>query len=131
MSVLRIGHINLRVLDMDEAVNHYENVLGMKTTHRDEEGNVYLKGWDEWDKYSVILSQADRPGMNHIAYKVENDADLDTLARRISDYGVAVEEVRRDSGRHEPRDINRELEQHNLLIHVSFLSQMPFRFRTL
>ncbi len=93
MGVMRIGHINLRVMDIPAALDHYENVLGLIRTHEDEQGNVYLKGWDEWDKYSVILSEADRPGMNHIAYKVENDADLDTLARRISDYGVAVEEV--------------------------------------
>ncbi|BAO43845.1 catechol 2,3-dioxygenase [Thiolapillus brandeum] len=93
MSVLRIGHINLRVLDMDEAVNHYEKVLGMDVTHRDDEGNVYLKGWDEWDKYSVILSQAEKAGMNHIAYKVNADTDLDAYKQSIQDYGIEVEEL--------------------------------------
>ena len=93
MGVMRIGHINIRVLDMDAAQHHYENVLGLINTGKDAAGNVYLKGWDEWDKYSVILTPADRAGMNHIAYKVENDADLDTLAARIRDYGVDVEEV--------------------------------------
>lgn len=93
MGVLRIGHVNLRVLEMQATLNHYENVLGLIQTDRDGSGNVYLKGWDEWDQYSIILSESDRAGMNHIAFKVENDADLDVLNRRIADWGIAVEEV--------------------------------------
>ncbi len=93
MGVLRIGHVNLRVLEMQATLNHYENVLGLIKTDRDGAGNVYLKGWDEWDQYSIMLSESDRAGMNHIAFKVENDADLDVLKRRIADWGVAVEEV--------------------------------------
>lgn len=91
MGVMRIGHVSLRVMNMEAAVKHYENVLGMKTTHQDQQGNVYLKCWDEWDKYSLILTSADRSGMNHIAFKVENDADLDQLSSRIREYGVATE----------------------------------------
>jgi catechol 2,3-dioxygenase len=93
MGVLRIGHINLRVLDMESALNHYEKVLGLLRTDKDKKGNVFLKGWDEWDKYSVMLSQSDSAGMNHMAYKVESDADLDTFRKRIKDYGIKVEEV--------------------------------------
>lgn len=103
MGVMRIGHINIRVLDMDAALHHYENVLGLLRAGEDEAGNIYLRGWDEWDKYSVILTPSDRAGMVHIAYKVERDADLDTLRQRIADYGVEVEELPpgtlRDCGR--------------------------------
>ena len=88
MGVMRIGHANLRVMDMDAALKHYENVLGMKVTLRDAAGNVYLKCWDEWDKYSLILTQSDRAGLNHVTYKVQNDADLDSLQARIEAWGV-------------------------------------------
>ena len=88
MGVMRIGHVNLRVMDIDAAVKHYENVLGLKTTMVDKAGNVYLKCWDEWDKYSLILTPSDRAGMNHMAYKVEKDADLDTLKEKIEAWGV-------------------------------------------
>ena len=43
MGVLRISHINIRVLDMESSIKHYVNVIGMKITHKDAEGNVYLK----------------------------------------------------------------------------------------
>jgi catechol 2,3-dioxygenase len=91
MSVMRIGHASIKVMDVDAAVKHYEDVLGMATTHRDSDGVTYLKCWDEWDKYSLVLTPADRAGLNHLAYKVENDSDLDVLAKRIRDYGISVE----------------------------------------
>lgn len=91
MGVMRIGHASIKVMDIAAAVKHYENVVGMKTVHKDADGNVYLKCWDEWDKFSVILTPSDRAGLNHVAYKVENDADLDVLQRRIEDYGQPTE----------------------------------------
>ncbi|WHZ12033.1 MAG: Catechol 2,3-dioxygenase [Burkholderiaceae bacterium] len=91
MGVMRIGHASLKVMDMAAAVKHYENVLGLKKTMEDKHGNVYLKCWDEWDKYSVVLTPSDRAGMNHVAYKVENDADLDELKGRIEKWGVKTE----------------------------------------
>ncbi|WP_028231637.1 catechol 2,3-dioxygenase [Paraburkholderia mimosarum] len=91
MGVMRIGHANLRVMDMDAALKHYQNVLGLKETLRDSEGNVYLKCWDEWDKYSLVLSPSDQAGLNHVAYKVEKDADLDALQERIEAYGARTQ----------------------------------------
>ncbi|WP_142804800.1 MULTISPECIES: catechol 2,3-dioxygenase [Tepidiphilus] len=91
MGVLRMGHASLRVMDMDAALRHYEDVLGLKTVMKDKDGNVYLKCWDEWDKYSLILTPSDRAGLNHVAYKVEKEEDLDILQKRIEDYGIATE----------------------------------------
>ena len=91
MGVMRIGHANIKVMDMAAAVKHYENVIGMKVVHTDAQDNVYLKCWDEWDKFSLILTQSDRAGLNHVAYKVEHDADLDVLKHRIEAYGIKTE----------------------------------------
>ena len=62
--VLRPGHAQLRVLDMEESVHFYTNVLGLKETGRDKSGRVYFKAWDERDHNSVILRQAERAGMD-------------------------------------------------------------------
>lgn len=93
MGIMRIGHVNMRVMDMTAALDHYTRVLGLTVTHRDEDGTAYLKCWDEWDKYSLILSSSDRPGLDYLAYKVEHDSDLDRLAGRIRAMGRSVEEV--------------------------------------
>src|SRR5579875_3631435 len=91
MGVMRIGHASIKVMDVAAAVKHYENVIGMKVTMQDKAGNVYLKCWDEWDKYSVILTPSDQAGFNHVAYKVTDEAALDALAQRIRAYGIGVE----------------------------------------
>ena len=57
--VMRPGHIQLRVLDLDESVEFYKNVLGLVETGRDAAGRVYFKAWDERDHNSVILRQAE------------------------------------------------------------------------
>ena len=43
--VLRPGHISSRVLNLEEGINHYKNVLGMIETGRDNQGRVYFKTW--------------------------------------------------------------------------------------
>lgn len=88
MSVMRLGHASIRVMDIGAAVKHYEEVLGMKTTHTDSSGAVYLKCWDEWDKYSLVLNQSDQAGLDHIAFKVRKESDLDELQKKIEAWGI-------------------------------------------
>ncbi|MGH7987067.1 MAG: catechol 2,3-dioxygenase [Candidatus Binataceae bacterium] len=91
MKVMRLGHVSLRVTDLERARDHYANTLGLIETHRDTDGGTYYKAWDEWDKYCLVLNAGTRPGANHVAFKVESDADLDGFARRAEKWGVAVE----------------------------------------
>ena len=88
MGVMRIGHVSLKVMDIQAAVKHYRDVIGLTVTMEDKAGNVYLKCWDEWDRYSVILTPSDQAGMNHVAYKVENDADLEDLKTKVEAFGI-------------------------------------------
>jgi catechol 2,3-dioxygenase len=93
MGILRLGHARVRVLDIDEAIEHYTNTLGLLLSERDADGIAYLRGWDEWDKYSLVIVEDDRAGLDHIAFKVETDSDLDVLARRINAAGIAATDV--------------------------------------
>jgi len=86
--VLRPGHAQLRVLDLEEAVHHYRDLMGMEETGRDAQGRVYLKCWDEHDHSSIILRQADRAGIDLLGYKVLNKATLEKLDADLQAYGV-------------------------------------------
>jgi len=94
MAIMRIGHVSLRVTDMEKSRIHYGKMIGLNETHRDSDGTTYYKAWDEWDKYSVILTPSRTSGANHIAYKVETEADLDTYAKRVTEWGIPVEQVK-------------------------------------
>ena len=91
MSIVRLGHVQIKVMNIDEAVDHYTNIVGMSVTATDSDGKVYLKCWDEWDKYSLILEPSESSGLDHLAFKVATDADLDNLANRITGHGRKVE----------------------------------------
>ncbi|KVV21671.1 catechol 2,3-dioxygenase [Burkholderia multivorans] len=89
--VLRPGHVALRVMDLDEAVRHYCDVLGLLETGRDDAGRVYLKAWDEHDHHSVVLRESDSPGLDYMGFKVGSDAALDELSVRLRDAGAPIE----------------------------------------
>ena len=91
--VMRPGHVQIRVLDIEEAVTHYRDRLGLIEVQRDDQGRVYLKGWTEIDAWSVVLRPADEAGMDFMGFKV---TDAETLAARkqdLIDYGCNVETI--------------------------------------
>ena len=91
--VLRPGHAQLRVLDLEESINFYGNVLGLTETGRDAQGRVYFKAWDERDHHSVIIRQADTAGIDFFAFKVDSEATLDKLEKDLNNYGVATRRI--------------------------------------
>ncbi len=91
--VMRPGHVQLRVLDLEAAVAHYRDLLGLIETDRDSQGRVYLKGWTEVDKFSVVLREADSAGMDFMAFKCVSEAVVDSLRDELAAAGYAVEEI--------------------------------------
>ena len=45
--VVRPGHLQLRVMEMQPALDHYIDTIGLIETDRDDQGRVYLKAWEE------------------------------------------------------------------------------------
>jgi catechol 2,3-dioxygenase len=91
--VLRLGEASIRVFDMEKALLHYDKRLGLHQTLRDDEGRVYLKTWDELDHHSLVLREADTPGLDYFAFKVRDDATLDALEPRIAAFGLEVRKI--------------------------------------
>lgn len=98
--VLRPGHVALRVLDLSAAVRHYTEVLGLVETGRDSKGRVYLKAWDEADHHSVVLRQTDCAGMDYMAWKVDSEATLESMADTLAKSPLASDAHWIDVGEH-------------------------------
>jgi catechol 2,3-dioxygenase len=82
-NVLRPGFVQLRVLELESALTHYRDRVGLTEVSRETDGRVYLKAYDEFDRHSIVLREADAPGMDFMGFKVINDVAL-------SEYGVAL-----------------------------------------
>src|SRR3546814_16346343 len=95
--VLRPGHVQIRVMEMEPAVKHYTELLGLIETHRDQQGRVYLKGWTEPDLFSVVLREADEAGMDFKGFKVRDEETHSELGRDLKAWGG--DELGRASGR--------------------------------
>lgn len=91
--VIRPGHAQIRVLDLEEGINFYGDVLGLIETGRDKSGRVYFKAWDERDHNSIVIRQADRAGIDFFAFKVANKAALEKLDSDLRAYGVPTERI--------------------------------------
>ncbi len=91
--VMRPGHVQIRVLDIEEAVEHYRDLMGLIEVETDSQGRVYLKGWTEVDKFSVVLREADAPGMDFMAFKVLNNQILEQLEGELIEYGCDLEKI--------------------------------------
>ena len=91
--VLRPGHVQMRVLDLEESVAFYRDVLGLVETGRDAQGRVYFKTWDERFHNSFIIRQADRAGLDFMAFKVDTHASLDKFEADLKAYGLATERI--------------------------------------
>ena len=91
--VLRPGHISLRVLDLEEGINFYKNVLGLVETGRDAQGRVYFKAWDEREHNSVLIREADKAGVDFFAFKVADKATLDKLDGDLQAFGLKTERI--------------------------------------
>lgn len=91
MAVLRLGFVHIRVTDMQDAVKHYRDTLGMKIV-AEEGGKIYLKAWDEFDHHSLVLEEGG-VGLVKLGYKVESDDDLAQIEQRAQQFGGGVERV--------------------------------------
>ncbi|MDR0780174.1 MAG: catechol 2,3-dioxygenase [Pseudomonadales bacterium] len=91
--VLRPGHAQIRVLDLEESVAWYTNVMGLVPMGRDVQGRAYFKTRQERDHHSIILRQADRAGMDFFGFKVLDNATLNHLEKKLVAHGVRTERI--------------------------------------
>lgn len=90
--VLRPGHMQLKVLDLEESIDFYTNVVGLIQTGRQGD-RAYFKAWDERDHHSLVLRDAGEAGMDFFGFKVADDATLAKLESDLRAYGVSTERV--------------------------------------
>ena len=91
--VMRPGHVQIRVLDLEEAVVHYRDRLGLIDVGRDSQGRAYFKAWSEVDRFSVVLRETDETGMDFMGFKVLSPEVLSSLRAELVEFGCNVEDI--------------------------------------
>ena len=95
----RIGHVHLKVSDLDRAIAFYANVLGFEVQQRYGPGAAFLSaggyhhhlGLNTWDSRGAGPAPKGHPGLYHTAFLYPDRAQLGDALRRVLAAGIAIE----------------------------------------
>jgi catechol 2,3-dioxygenase len=95
----RVGHVHLKVSDLDRSEAFYRDVLGLATTERLGDAFVFMSfGEEHHDLALQGHPGAPRPhpaalGLYHFAIEVEDEAALGRAVERLEEHGVRYSPV--------------------------------------
>ena len=85
IEIVRAGHIEILVTDLDRARRFYIDVLGFVVTESDET-HCYLRGLEDRMHHCLTLTKADAPGVGHLAFRVAKGS-VDKLQKLVAGKG--------------------------------------------
>jgi catechol 2,3-dioxygenase len=85
--VSRIGHVGLRVPDLERSVRFAEQMLGLRVSERDRD-TAYLTC--NARHHELVLIAGDAAGCDHLAFEVYSREALDDLTARIRDRNLPI-----------------------------------------
>jgi 3,4-dihydroxyphenylacetate 2,3-dioxygenase len=77
--IVRVGHVELVVAELEASARFYVEVLGMVESDRTDDA-VYLRGWEEHTHHSLVLRQGPEQAVGHVAFRVRDEDDLERIA---------------------------------------------------
>lgn len=92
MAVIKVGHVALTVTDLDEAIRHYTEVVGLAvTTRRDRE--AYLRAPGDQDHHCIALHASDDARLLGVGLKLGSASDLEELEIAAGKAGATVRRI--------------------------------------
>lgn len=88
MSLSRLGYVSLYVRDLAAAVRHYTEIVGLRLLAQDGEETAYLQSNHSQDHHCLVLNRAERAGLDHVGFKVNDADDFGRAAEALSASGI-------------------------------------------
>src|SRR5437773_7004663 len=85
--VARIGHAELLTPKPEESLRFFVDVLGMEEEARQGQ-SVYLRGWGDYLRYSLKLTESPQGGLGHMALRTWGPEALERRAAAIGQTGL-------------------------------------------
>src|SRR5919109_1752339 len=83
----RIGHAELLTPKPDDSLRFFVDVLGMEEEAREGQ-SAYLRGWGDYLRYSLKLTESPTAGLGHLALRAWSPEALDRRATAIEETGL-------------------------------------------
>ena len=78
MDVAHLGHLELLTPTPERSLSFFVDVLGMTESGRAGE-SVYLRGWDDYERYSLKLTGSKTSGLGHAAFRARSPQALSLI----------------------------------------------------
>ena len=96
---VRIGHVHLKVADLDRAIRFYRDVLGFELTQRYGSGGAFLSaggyhhhiGLNTWESLGGTAAPPGSTGLYHLAIAYPTRTELADALRRLLRAGIPLE----------------------------------------
>jgi len=96
---VRIGHVHLKVADLERALGFYRDILGFELTQRYGRQAAFLSaggyhhhiGLNTWESAGGSPPPAGTTGLYHLAILYPTRAELAVALRRLIDAGIPLE----------------------------------------
>lgn len=86
-NIVRCSHVVLAVRDLEASRRFYADIVGLHVEDADSD-NIWLRGMEELQHHSLVLTKAEEPSCKRIAFKVASEADLDKAAALFARQGL-------------------------------------------
>ena len=95
----RIGHVHLKVSNLERAIDFYSGVLGFEVTQRYGSGAAFLSaggyhhhiGLNTWDSLGAGPAPRGHPGLYHTAFLYPDRATLADAFQRVVAAGIPIQ----------------------------------------
>jgi catechol 2,3-dioxygenase len=89
MDVAHLGHLELLTPKPEASLRFFVDVMGMTESGRRGD-SVYLRGWDDYERYSLKLTASNTSGLGHAAFRARSQQALHRRAEALDRSGLAV-----------------------------------------
>ena len=95
--VAHIGHVELLTPRPDESLAFFHDVLGMEIEAREGQ-SVFLRGWGDYQRYSLKLTESDQGGLEHTALRAWSPEALERRVAEVEKAGLGLGWIDGDLG---------------------------------
>jgi len=89
MDVAHLAHVELFTPKPEESLRFFVDLMGMTESGRQGE-SVYLRGWDDYERYSLKLTGSHSSGMGHAAFRARSPQALQRRVKALQESGLGV-----------------------------------------
>ena len=97
LDIDHLGHIELLTPKFDESLAFFVDVMGMTVSGRAGD-SAYLRGWDDYERYSLKLTGSKTSGLGHAAFRARSPQALERRVAALKAAGAGIGWVENELG---------------------------------